>query len=295
MGRTMSFVTGGALGAAMLLSAGCGGASSSSLTSTSTSTSVDAAGSAVPSRVDVASSTPPPTTDTSVPPTDTPTRTPTATSTSTPTVTPTPTPAVRRFTHADGGGGRASGPHKGVFGTVTYSDSFYAYDAVKRQVQVEANVNVGINETPDATGWIENDFSVPNLGGNTTRAHVSAAVNWKGVFAGNGIGGTKAAVDINLKVIDDDTGSTIATKEVHSKELQEAVLTLGGFDDVGDATVDFAADLVPGKTYTIRMEATCEARSGLLSGSTFCVFSKSDTFSEGYVRWSELSITFVAN
>ena len=29
---------------------------------------------------------------------------------------------------------------------------------------------------------------------------------------------------------------------------------------------------------------------GLLAASTWCAFSKSDTFDEGYVRWSQLSI-----
>ena len=247
------------------------------------------------SAVTAASSPQQPATATPAVPTHTPTPTATFTSTATPTVTPTPTPAVRTFTHADSGGGKASGPHKGLFGTVTYSDGQYGYDTAKRQVQVGANVNVGINETPYAAGWVENYFGVPNLGSGTTRAHVSAAVNWKGVFAGNGIGGTKAAVNITMKVIDSDSGSTIATKEVHSKEVQESVLTLGGFDDVGDATVDFNADLVAGKSYAIRLEATCEARSGVLSGSTFCVFGKNDAFAEGYIRWSQLSITFVAN
>ncbi|TAK57387.1 MAG: hypothetical protein EPO22_12355 [Dehalococcoidia bacterium] len=165
----------------------------------------------------------------------------------------------------------------------------------KRQVQVGTNINVGINETPYATGWVQNYFVAPDLGGATTRAHVSAAVNWKGVFAGNGVLGTKAAVDITLKVIDEVSGSTLATREVHSKEIQESALTIGGFDDVGDATADFNADLVPGKQYMIRMEASCEARSGVLAASTWCVFGKSDAFDEGYVRWSELSITFSPN
>ena len=160
---------------------------------------------------------------------------------------PRPLPLCRSSPAASDGGGNASGKHTGLFGTVTWSDGGFTYDVSKRQVQVFANINVGINETPYATGWVQNYFVAPALGAATTRGHVSAAVNWKGVFAGNGIAGTKAAVDITLKVIDQDSGSTLATKEVHSKEIQESALTLGGFDDVGNATVDFNADLVPGK------------------------------------------------
>ncbi len=272
-----------------LLVAACGTTSSAS----PTATSADPGGSPVSSAVGGSASTPQPPTETPLPPTATPTPTPTATST--PTATATPTPAVQEFTAASDGDGNASGKHTGLFGTVTWSDGGFTYDVSKRQVQVFANINVGINETPYATGWVQNYFVAPALGAATTRGHVSAAVNWKGVFAGNGIAGTKAAVDITLKVIDQDSGSTLATKEVHSKEIQESALTLGGFDDVGNATVDFNADLVPGKQYMIRLEASCEARSGLLAASTWCAFSKSDTFDEGYVRWSQLSIIFSPN
>jgi len=201
---------------------------------------------------------------------------------------------VQTFKVADSGDGKASGKHKGLLGIV-YSDGEYGYDLGRRQVQVSAGINVGVSETPYATGWVENYFGAPDLGGGTTRAHVAAAVSWKGVLAGNGIAGTKAAIDITLKVIDDATGRAVATKDVHSKEIQESALTVGGFDDIGDATADFNADLVPGKLYTVRLEANCEARSGLLAASTFCIFGKSDTFDEGYVRWSALSITFAPN
>jgi hypothetical protein len=279
---TISVGAGGAVCAA-LLAAACGGSSS-------TATSVDPAASAVSSATSESTSTPKPPTDTPVRPT----QTPTPTATSTPTPTATPTPAVLTFSVADSGDGKASGKHKGLFGVV-FSDGEFGYDLGRRQVQVSSSINVGISETPYANGWVENYFGAPDLGGGTTRAHVAGAVSWKGVLAGNGIAGTKAAVDITLKVIDDASGRTVATKDVHSKEIQESALTLGGFDDVGDATADFNADLVPGKLYTIRLEANCEARSGLLAASTFCIFGKSDAFDQGYVRWSDLSITFAAN
>ncbi len=261
--------------------AACGGSSNSG-SSSPTIAPTDAAGASTPTSAPPTSTPAPPTaTSTPEPPTSTPTPEP---------PTATPTPAVKTFSTADSGGGTASGKHSGVLGIV-FSDGEFGYDASKNQVQVYAFINVGSGETPSATGYVENAFRAPTIGSGIVHAHVSGAVTWKGVLAGAGVGGTKAAVSIELKVLDSN-GKTVATKEVHSKELAENVLTVGGFDDDGSDTADFVADVVPGNSYQVRLEATCEARSGLISGSTHCVFGPSDTYSSGYVRWTELSVTF---
>lgn len=213
----------------------------------------------------------------------------TATTEPSPTTAPSPTPPELTFTSAQGGNGTVSGQHTGLF-NIVFADAGFNALYQNNRAQAFAFVNAGISEEPAASAWIFNDFTAPDLGSSTVEAQVSSDVSWRGVLAGNGLIGTKAAVDITLQLLED--GQTIASEVVHSNELQESVLTLGGFDDVGSAPANFNATLVPGRRYRIQLRVDCEARSGILAASTHCIFGPSDTYDDGYVEWTSLSILF---
>lgn len=206
-----------------------------------------------------------------------------------PTVGPAPTPAEIVFSRAQGGNGTSSGRSTGLLGIV-FADSGWNALPNNNRAQAFAFVTAGISEAPAASGWISNDFTAPETGGDSVTAQISADVRWQGVLAGNGLGGTLAAVNITLAVIED--GRAIASHVVHSNEIRESGLTLGGFDDVGSTGADFTANLVPGRRYHIQLRVDCEARSGFIAGITHCIFGPSDTYDEGFVEWTSLSILF---
>jgi hypothetical protein len=136
---------------------------------------------------------------------------------------------------------------------------------------------------------LTNNFRVPGEGSAVT-AQVSSDVSWKGVIAGNGAGGTGAAVTITLAVLEGER--TVGSTVVHTREQREGALTLGGADDIGSDTANFQVVLVPGRVYTLRLTLTCEAFSGLIGAATHCVFGPSDLYDAGYVAWGTRSILF---
>lgn len=221
-----------------------------------------------------------------------PTATPEAANTPAPSATtppePSPTPATLSFTTADAGGGSNTPRSAGPLGIV-YADSSFSTAPGSNRAFATAFVNIGIMERPSATAWIQNNFRVPGDGTAAVDAQISASVSWQGVLAGNGAGGTRAAVTITLSVVDGDR--TIASETVHSEEQRESLLTVGGFDDVGTANADLQVALVPG-VYSLRLSVTCEAGSGLIGAATHCIFGPSDTYDDGFVEWDERTILF---
>ena len=133
---------------------------------------------------------------------------------------------------------------------------------------------------------------MPGEGTTPITAQISTGVNWQGVLAGNGAGGTRAAVSIELSVID-DADRVVATEPVHSVEHREAALTLGGFDDIGRTDIDMQVALLPGRVYELRLTVTCEAGSGFIGAATHCIFGPSDTYDDGFVAWEPRTILFV--
>ena len=218
-----------------------------------------------------------------------PSETPEPTETSTPTATP--TVAALTFTSPDSGNGSKTDGSFGPFGIV-YADSTYGVVVNQNRAQASAYVNVGINERPSASAWLANLFRVPGEGTTPITAQISTGVNWQGVLAGNGAGGTRAAVTITLSVLDEDD-RVIASEEVHFLELRESVLTLGGFDDIDRTDVDMEVALVPGRLYELRLTLTCEASSGLIRVATHCIYGPSDTYDPGFVAWEPRTILFV--
>jgi hypothetical protein len=222
--------------------------------------------------------------DTSTPgPSDTPE--PTATSTP----EPSPTPAELTFTVADGADGSNTPRSSGPLGIV-YAEAGFGHDASANRIEAFALVNVGINEHPTGSAWIWNDFRAPGEGSAAIGAQISTDVIWKGVLAGNGAGGTSAAVTITLSVVED--GRTIVSEVVHTLEHRESVLTGGGFDDIGSAPADLQVSLVPGRLYQLRLTLTCASSSGLIGAATHCQFSDNDLYDDGYVDWGPRSILF---
>jgi len=218
-----------------------------------------------------------------------PSDTPEPTETSTPTATP--TVAAVTFTSPDSSNGTKTAGSFGLFGIV-YADSSYGSVPGQNRAQVTAYVNVGINERPSASAWLSNLFRVPGEGTTPITAQISTGVNWQGVLAGNGAGGTRAAVSITLSVLDEDD-RVIASEEVHSLEQRESVLTLGGFGDIDRADVDMSVALVPGRLYELRLTVTCEASSGFIGVATHCIYGPSDTYDDGFVAWEPRTILFV--
>jgi hypothetical protein len=177
----------------------------------------------------------------------------------------------------------------GPFG-IRYADATAGWNPSENRIQVGAVVNVGINEHPSGSGWLINQFVVPGDGVTPITANISTTVSWKGVLAGNGAAGTGAAITIELAVL--DAGRVIATEPVHSNELRASSLTVGGFGDIGAATVDMQVAVVPGRLYELRLTATCQAFSGLIGVATHCVFGAGDTYEDGYIDWGPRTILF---
>ncbi len=218
-----------------------------------------------------------------------PSNTPEPTETSTPTATPTISQLTFGYSHF-GAGTKTDGSF-GPFGIV-YADSAYAVLVDQNRVQASAFVSVGINERPSASAWLVNQFSVPGEGTTPITAQISTGVNWQGVLAGNGAGGTRAAVRITLSLLDEDD-RVLASEEVHVLEHRESVLTLGGFDDIDRADVDMEVALVPGRLYELRLTLTCEASSGFIGVATHCIYGPSETYDDGFVEWGPRTIQFV--
>jgi hypothetical protein len=201
---------------------------------------------------------------------------------------PTATPAELTFTAPDASNGKNTPCSCGPLGIV-YADSTFSVEPSANRVQASAWVNIGINEHPSASAWLSNNFRAPGEGSAVT-AQVSSDVSWKGVIAGNGAGGTGAAVTITLAVLDGER--TIGSAVVHTKEQREGALTIGGADDIGSDSANFLVVLVPGRVYTLRLTVTCEAFSGLIGAATHCVFGAGSVYDAGYVEWGTRSILF---
>ena len=150
---------------------------------------------------------------------------------------------------------------------------------------------VGSNEHPTATGWLERSFTVPSGLGASVEAQVSGDVDWTGVLAGNGIAGAGAGIDIVLKLM--EGSRVVAQTTVHSNEKRETALSIGGFKDSGSGSPSLSASLLPGRSYILRLEAFCEATSGVVSASTHCVFGTSDLYDDGYVHWGGFTVLFI--
>lgn len=222
----------------------------------------------------------------SVTPTPAPVRTATPAATATP--SPTATPAVLTFDRADGGSGSKTADSSGPLGVV-YARASFQQNAAANRLQATALVNIGVNEKPRGTAYIFNPFRVPGSGTIPVSVQISSDVAWRGVLAGNGAAGTRAAVSITMSVL--EGSRTIATEVVHTEELRESALTIGGFDDVGSTPVDMDVSLVPG-VYELRLTLTCDAASGLIGVVTHCVFGPSDTYDDGSVTWGPRTILF---
>jgi len=222
-------------------------------------------------------------------PTNTPAPTQTPAPTATSTAPPSPTPAELTFTDSNTGNGSQTSRSQGPFGIV-YADASWGVNVAQNRILVSAFVNVGINERPSATGYLINQFRAPPSDSGTIRAHISTSVNWQGVLAGNGAGGTRAAVSITLSVL--EGGRVVATQEVHSLEQREAVLTVGGFDDIDSTNVSMETLLVPDRVYELRLTATCDASSGLIGAATHCVYGPSNVYDRGFVAWGPRTILF---
>jgi hypothetical protein len=217
--------------------------------------------------------------------------TPELSATEEPTVAPaTATPAELTFTTPQSGNGTKTAGSFGPFGIV-YADSTFGVVLAQNRAQATAYVNVGINERPSASAWLVNLFRVPGEGTTPITVQISTGVNWQGILAGNGAGGTRAAVNISLSVL--DGSRVVATEEVHSIEHRESVLTLGGFDDIDRADVDMQLALIPGRLYELRLTLTCEASSGFIGAATHCIYGPSDTYDAGFVAWEPRTILFV--
>ena len=208
--------------------------------------------------------------------------------TAAPTRTPTPAPTPITFARADNGGATTSGKHTGIFGLVL-ADAAAGHAAPSRRLQVGATIpNVGSLEKPTARAWIYNDFVAPP-GGNV-QAQITGTIKWQGVLAGNGAAGAGAGIKIEVKVLD---GSTlVASQTVHTKEIRESAMTIGGLDDVDEESFSFNANLQAGRLYRVQVEATCSAFTGLLGTTTHCVFGPSDRYDDGFVEWTALSVRF---
>jgi hypothetical protein len=223
----------------------------------------------------------------------TPTSTPTATATTAPTAslrtaapTPTPVPTPLAFTSAQGGGATTSGKHTGIFGVVL-ANATSGYATQTRRMQVTAYIpTIGSMEKPSANAFVYNEFRAPAGG----QAQIMGTIRWQGILAGNGAAGAGAAIKIDVKVLD---GSTlVASQTVHAKEVRESALTVGGLDDVDQESFSFTANLQAGRLYRLQVEATCNAYTGFLGTVTHCIFGASDTYDDGFVEWTALSVRF---
>ncbi len=224
-------------------------------------------------------------------PTPTATQTPTITATATPTRTSTPAPVEIDMNLPSSGDGQVSGRNTGLLGVVL-ADASYGFNTGNGRLQVGAWIpTAGSLEEPSATGWLDRPFSVPSSLGSNVEAQVSGEVDWSGVLAGNGVAGAGADVTIVLKLL--EGSRVIAQTEVHSREVREAALSVGGLTDSGGASPSLSANLVGGRQYIIRLEATCNATSGLISATVHCVFGPSDTYADGFVGWGGFTVLLV--
>ena len=94
-----------------------------------------------------------------------------------------------------------------------------------------------------------------------------------------------------LKLLDGNRVITQTT--VHSREVRESALSVGGLTDNGSASPSLSATVVGGRAYTLRLEASCQATSGLLSATTHCIFGPSDIYADGYVHWGGFAVLLI--
>jgi hypothetical protein len=214
---------------------------------------------------------------------------PTDTAEATATATSTPEALEYNFTTPEASGGSNTPRSAGPLGIV-YADAVYGGAPNENRLMASAWVNAGINERPSASAWLANNFRALGDGGSVN-AHVSTDVSWRGVLAGNGAAGTGASVTIRLELVGDDN-RVVASEVVHTLEVRESALSIGGRDDVGNESVDMQAILVPGQLYVLRLTVTCEAYSGLLGVATHCIFGEGEVYDDGYVQWGPRTILF---
>lgn len=223
-------------------------------------------------------------------PTPTPaeTQTPTITPTATPTRTSTPAPVEIDMNLPSSGDGRVSGRNTGFLGIIL-ADADYSYNTGNGRLQVSAWIpTAGSLEEPSATGWLDRPFTVPSSLGSNVEAQVSGEVDWSGVLAGNGAAGAGADVTIVIKLL--EGSRVIAQTEVHSKEVRESALSVGGLTDAGRASPSLSGNVIGGRGYVLRLQATCNATSGLISTTTHCVFGQSDFYADGFVHWGGFTV-----
>lgn len=279
MNRPLAAILAPAIILLAVIGASCGGDSDRDDDSTPTAVGTARSGAPPPQATSGGGAT-----NTAAPNTPAPTPEPT-----TPPETPTPEDTSLRFETPDAGNGSKSGTSQGPLGAV-YADAAFGVLLPQNRAQASAFINLGINERPSASAWLTNNFRVPGDGTTPVTTQISTGVNWQGVLAGNGLGGTRAAVTISLSVV--SNGNVIASEEVHSLEHRESALTLGGFDDIDRADVDMQVALVPG-VYELRLTVTCDASSGLLGAATHCVYGPSEVYDDGFVAWEPRTIIFV--
>jgi hypothetical protein len=217
-----------------------------------------------------------------------PTNTPSASATPMPT-TPAPTrtlppsPLLVPLPSASSGSGNASGRHTGVLGLVLAAAE-HGLNTGNGRIQISAAIpTIGSLEHPVATAWLDRPFFVPPNLGSSVDAQVSGKVDWRGVLAGNGVAGAGAEVNIVLKLLDGTR--VVAQTVVHTKEVREGALSVGGLADNGAASPTLSARVVGGRSYVLRLEASCEATSGLLGAVAHCIFGPSSTYGNGFVHW----------
>ena len=217
-----------------------------------------------------------------------PSETPAPTETTAPSATPTVSSVT--FTMPDSSSGTKTAGSYGPLGIV-YADSNFGAVVAQNRIHASAWVNVGINERPSASAWLSNNFRVPGDGTTPVTAQISTGVNWQGILAGNGAGGTFAGVTITLSVVD-QTGQVVASEEVHALEQRESALTVGGFGDINRTDADMQVALPPG-VYELRLTVTCEAGSGLIGAATHCIYGPAEVYDDGFVAWEPRTILFV--
>jgi hypothetical protein len=222
------------------------------------------------------------------PPTGTATRVPTPTVTATPQATPAPTPVTISMPKPSSGDSSVSGEHKGLLGIV-FAAAISRADASSGRIHVSAVIpTAGSGEHPTATGRLDRPFTVPAALGTRVQVQASGSVAWSGTLAGNGVAGAGADIEVVLKLMD---GSRVVTQAaVHSKEVRESAMSVGGLRDTGSGTPTLSAAVPGGRGYTLRLEAQCSATSGAISASTHCVFGPSDVYPDGYVEWRNFSV-----
>lgn len=214
---------------------------------------------------------------------------PTATATPTPKLAPTPVTITLQTPTS--GGGRVSGEHKGLFGIV-WAAALSQHDTGAGRLEVAAYVpTIGSGERPVATGWLQRSFGVPAALGARVAVQVSGDVEWNGTLAGNGVAGTGTDIEVTLKLLEGTR--VVAQSVVHSKGVRESALSVGGQRDSGTTSATLATTVVGGRTYILRLEAQCTAATGAIGAVVHCIYSKSDTYPDGYVDWDGFQVTLI--